>query len=70
MSDTLTREAFTEFCKNLEDSIEVCAWTEVLKLIKAFQDKYNDPGCNGLPYEPKTIKVELIATNPHQSSPK
>lgn len=32
---------------------------EVDKLIKAFQDKYKDPGCHGLPYYPKSVRIIL-----------
>lgn len=32
---------------------------EVKQLIKAFQNKYNDAGCDGLPYNPKSIRIIL-----------
>jgi len=34
---------------------------EVQKLAKAFMDKYNDPGCDGWPYYPEGINVEMDA---------
>lgn len=34
---------------------------EVNKLIKAFQEKYNDPGCSGLPYYPESVEVQFFA---------
>lgn len=33
---------------------------EVIKLIRAFQAKYNDTGCDGLPYYPTAIEIDLI----------
>lgn len=43
---------------------------EVKKLIQAFQEKYNDPGCDGLPYEPNGIWVKFLVRAPKKHQPK
>lgn len=40
---------------------------EVKKLIKAFQEKYKDPGCEALPYQPESIYVEFFAVEKYPS---
>lgn len=43
------------------NTIPVYTQSEVNKLIEAYQTKFNDAGCEGLPYYPEPMYIELMA---------
>jgi hypothetical protein len=46
---------------NKESTTELYTWEEVYKLIEAIREMYKISKCDCLPYQPKPIKVQLIA---------